>query len=404
MLLHMDCSEGVSVTSLAKAILSLNDTPTGISSEWLERKILKIFPEIVQDIKFHPKETFYEIHFSESASLDELLAAIDNTLELQETLQQRGRNFVGKLREGIEGHKEHSSSQSLQSAILSICALLWFDILNIQGVSLSPIPVLSKQISECPSLWMHLPVLVASTAPFVTTEAIILLTILLDIDKRSTDNPVNCSAPPMILTQHSSGTYHLPTPHTTSISVGTSIIISEKESPPLPSSLWQTDRLYMLEANIDDCTAEYLAFCVDLLLTSGAAADAWVTPIVMKKGRAAHTIQCLCKETNRDTCLELLFRHSTTLGIRVKELDRMSLKRTMVTVESKKWNSNNNDDANSMRVNVKVGYLGEQIVSTKAEFDHCSRIATSLDLTIKAVADEAVQLAKQKLKKAHTLL
>jgi uncharacterized protein (DUF111 family) len=70
----------------------------------------------------------------------------------------------------------------------------------------------------------------------------------------------------------------------------------------------------------------------------------------------------------------------------------------MVTVTSKKWNS---DEAKATRVDVKVGYLGEEVVSMKAEFDHCVGIAKSLDVPVRTIADEAVQLVKQQLERAQ---
>lgn len=392
LLLHLDCSEGISIPSLARALLS-PDAPNGLSIEWIERKILVIFQDAVQEVRFQLNEPFYKIRFRENIHVKDLLTAINDNFEAQEQLQQRGRDFVGAWRTRREKHDDCSYSQELESVILSTCILLWFDKLHVQNLSVSPIPVLSTQITECPSLWTQLPVLLSSTVPFVSKDAVLLLRILIDLDKPSNiTNEAIYTAPPMILTHQLIGEYHSPTPHITSISVGTPMIASK--SSPLSCSLWQTDQLYRLEANIDDCTAEHLAFCVDVLFTRGGAADAWVAPIVMKKGRAAHTIYCLCKEANRHTCLELLFRHSTTLGVRVHELDRVALKRTMVTVKSNKWTSKGSTLG---CVDVKIGYLGDQIVSVKAEFDHCKEIAKSMDLPVKIVAEEAVQLAKLQL-------
>ena len=59
--------------------------------------------------------------------------------------------------------------------------------------------------------------------------------------------------------------------------------------------LWNINTLTHLEANIDDATPELMAHAIDLLLENGAI-DAWVVPIVMKKGRPAHTLNCLCHD------------------------------------------------------------------------------------------------------------
>jgi hypothetical protein len=56
---------------------------------------------------------------------------------------------------------------------------------------------------------------------------------------------------------------------------------------------WNTIVLTHVEANIDDATPELLAHAIDLLLQNGAI-DAWINPIVMKKGQPVHTLNCLC--------------------------------------------------------------------------------------------------------------
>lgn len=151
---------------------------------------------------------------------------------------------------------------------------------------------------------------------------------------------------------------------------------------------WKLDRMLLLQTNIDDMTPEHLQFCVERLLSAGAS-DVWTIPIGMKKGRAAQSLQCLCNEPLRDIILSLLFRHSSTLGVRLQAVDRASLYRRIVTV-STKWN-----DA---PVDVKVAYMlngdQEEIVSTKAEFDHCRTISLATNIPIQVIADEAVRLAR----------
>jgi hypothetical protein len=157
-------------------------------------------------------------------------------------------------------------------------------------------------------------------------------------------------------------------------------------------SLWNMDEMVLLETNIDDMTAEHLAFCMERLLQAGAA-DAWTTPIVMKKGRAGVTIHCLCHTNQCDTMLEQLFRHSTTLGVRITEpLKRASLRRKMLHVQTE-WTSVTNEG----RVGVKVGYLGDEIVSVKPEFDHCRVISAGSGISIQMVADQAKRRAQRLL-------
>jgi uncharacterized protein (DUF111 family) len=180
----------------------------------------------------------------------------------------------------------------------------------------------------------------------------------------------------------------------------------EKEDSSSPTkklkTRWKTDYLTHLEANLDDSTAEILAYTVELLLQKGAV-DAWVVPIVMKKGRAAHTLHCLCRsmENQKDLLNELLliiFRQTTTLGIRIhRGLERAALYRSIVPIQTP-WTQE--DSKATGLVDVKVSYLGvnsdneedtPEVVSIKAEFDHCRRVSQASGVPLKRVAEYATR-------------
>lgn len=167
--------------------------------------------------------------------------------------------------------------------------------------------------------------------------------------------------------------------------------ISKTEEADIPtgscatSDDWNTDRLTQLETNLDDMTAEALAFAVELLLEHGAL-DAWLAPIVMKKGRAGHTLHCLCRSADADKLLSLMFRHTTTLGIRVRrDVERAALRRSLVSVST---------PFSQRNVRVKIGYLGEEAVSIKAEFDDCKRISKETATPLTQVAQFSMQQAR----------
>lgn len=169
-------------------------------------------------------------------------------------------------------------------------------------------------------------------------------------------------------------------------------IIGNANSSIYTTSDWKMDQLTQLEANLDDMTAEALAFAVERLLDKGAL-DAWIVPIVMKKGRAAHTLCCLCNSQDSYSLLKVMFRHTTTLGVRIHEhVNRAALRRSFVTVESPFHHDS--------RIRVKVGYLGEEIVSCKAEFEDCARISRETDVPIQQVGDDAVMRARRQLEES----
>lgn len=92
---------------------------------------------------------------------------------------------------------------------------------------------------------------------------------------------------------------------------------------------FNTDKVCELECNIDDMTAEELAFAAEQLMAGGAR-DVTLTPITMKKGRPATmlTVMCACDDTEKERMIGLIFRYTTTIGIREVISQRYILDRT----------------------------------------------------------------------------
>ena len=93
------------------------------------------------------------------------------------------------------------------------------------------------------------------------------------------------------------------------------------------------ERILSLACNLDDMTGEAVGFAVEALLSAGAL-DVFTAPIGMKKSRPGVLLTCLCREEDREKFVDLLFRHTTTLGIRIARLERETLRREMKTVET----------------------------------------------------------------------
>ena len=154
---------------------------------------------------------------------------------------------------------------------------------------------------------------------------------------------------------------------------------------------WNIDKLNLIQANLDDITAEMLSYALELLLKNGAI-DAWMEPIVMKKGRSAHTLNCLFRAEDRieGKLMEIMFRHTTTLGIRIhRDIERASLRRKMVQVQTT-YGVGNVQALNGI-VNVKLGLLGNEVVSAKAEFEDCKVISEVTGVPLKWIADSAIE-------------
>ncbi len=91
------------------------------------------------------------------------------------------------------------------------------------------------------------------------------------------------------------------------------------------------DKVWVLEANIDDCSGEALSIAMELLLQNGAR-DVYYTPIYMKKNRPAYLLGLICSKEKVELMEELIFTHTTTIGIRKQEAERTTLNRAAKTV------------------------------------------------------------------------
>jgi uncharacterized protein (DUF111 family) len=89
----------------------------------------------------------------------------------------------------------------------------------------------------------------------------------------------------------------------------------------------------MLEANIDDTSPEWLGFLMDRLFNAGAL-DVVFCPVQMKKNRPGIQIQVMGRPNQKDKLIEIVFRESSTLGIRFRYTQRVVLQRSLVDVES----------------------------------------------------------------------
>lgn len=131
--------------------------------------------------------------------------------------------------------------------------------------------------------------------------------------------------------------------------------------------------LRVLEANLDDLSPEILATLPEACLAAGAL-DAWLTPILMKKGRPAHLLSALCRPQDQGAVEAAVFRHSSTLGIRSLGVERAALERRWEEV-STPWGP----------VRIKLGILEGEVVNRAPEFEDCRRIAQSADVPLKEV-------------------
>ena len=91
--------------------------------------------------------------------------------------------------------------------------------------------------------------------------------------------------------------------------------------------------IYKLETNVDDCTGEALGYTLERLMEAGAR-DASYSPVYMKKKRPGWQLNVICDEENIEKLEKIIFKETTTIGIRRYKLERTVLPREIVEVET----------------------------------------------------------------------
>lgn len=129
-----------------------------------------------------------------------------------------------------------------------------------------------------------------------------------------------------------------------------------------------------LACNLDDMTPEAVGFAMEQLFAAGAL-DVYTTPIGMKKNRPGVLLTCMCREDDREAMLRTIFRHTSTLGVRVSVCDRYTLSRRQYAVQT---------PDGEIRVKESSGW---GVLRRKAEFEDLARIARQTGKSITEVLD-----------------
>jgi uncharacterized protein (TIGR00299 family) protein len=163
------------------------------------------------------------------------------------------------------------------------------------------------------------------------------------------------------------------------------ILVGEEASSSGPGDEGGVTEEIVLETNVDDLTPELAGYVVERLLAAGAQ-DAWLTPIVMKKGRPALKVSVLCTPGDRDAMRGILFRETGTLGVRSTSVSKRALEREIVKVETSHG-----------AVAVKVAFLEGRAITIAPEYEDCARVAREAGVPAREVYEEALQLAREEL-------
>lgn len=152
------------------------------------------------------------------------------------------------------------------------------------------------------------------------------------------------------------------------------MIIETDEAPGTRSDAVKSERMSLLEANIDDMAPEHLALLQERLFEAGAS-DAWQEAIVMKKGRLASKVCALCRPETSEKVGRAFFLNSRTLGIRRTEISRDSIARECFEAHTPLG-----------RAAFKVSEFGG-IRRIKPEFESCKKISSETGLPADVVSE-----------------
>jgi len=135
---------------------------------------------------------------------------------------------------------------------------------------------------------------------------------------------------------------------------------------------YDTDQIVGVETNIDDMNPELYPYILERLLAAGAR-DAFLTPIIMKKGRPGTLLTVLTERIGLDTVLKVIFAETSSIGVRMHPMERKKLVRRVKDVQTSFGN---------VRVKAVINDGREMLIP---EFEECRRIAVEKGLALKDV-------------------
>jgi pyridinium-3,5-bisthiocarboxylic acid mononucleotide nickel chelatase len=135
---------------------------------------------------------------------------------------------------------------------------------------------------------------------------------------------------------------------------------------------YMTDEIVSIETNIDNMNPEIYPYVIERLFFAGAH-DAYLTPMLMKKGRPGMILSVLAERAKMDGLLGIIFRETTTLGVRIQPIERKILPRSTKQVQT----SLGTVSAKSITVDGKE--------HLRTEFEECKRIAAEKNLPLREV-------------------
>ena len=146
------------------------------------------------------------------------------------------------------------------------------------------------------------------------------------------------------------------------------------------SDINESDEIDVIETNMDHLTGEEIGYLFDILLDAGAS-DVSITPIIMKKNRQGSLLKVISKKSKRDEIVNLIFKETGSLGIRITpNIHRGLAKREFIKksyeIEGKNY-----------EVSFKIGYVNGEVISKRPEYEDLKKISTESGLSLRKVKE-----------------
>jgi len=151
------------------------------------------------------------------------------------------------------------------------------------------------------------------------------------------------------------------------------------ETEPTDRANTSNDRIMVLEANLDDLSPQVLAYAMERLLAEGAL-DVFSVPVQMKKSRPGALLTVLAKMEDANRLTKTIFAETTTLGVRRRKEQRLTLSRRWETVDTT-WGP----------VRIKIANMNGSISNYAPEYEDCRTLAEAQHVPLRTVMQEAIQ-------------
>lgn len=393
--LYFDCFSGASGDMINGALIDL-----GVDLHWLKEELRKI-PVSHYEIQTMPttraglRGIKFDVRVQDGVQFERTLLAILSLLgnaSLPEPVIQRAQRIFQRLGEaeaqahGLSIQDVHFHEVGAVDAIVDIVsACLGFHWLGIERFISSPLNV-GRGMVGCSH--GRMPVPVAATAELLkgariySTEVEAELVTPTGAAIISTVCQEYGPLPEMRLDRigYGAGTKEFPQwPNLIRLMLG------QMDAVASPGSAL-TEKITVIQANIDDMSPEVFGYLMEKALAAGAV-EIFYTPAQMKKDRPATQLTVLCPKEDRERLIELIFRETTTIGLRYHEVERRVLRRRLVEVQTMYGT-----------IGIKVSYLGDQIVNFAPEYAHCKAAAERYKVPLREVMGMAMAAFERMVK------